>query len=265
MKQNPSLCNESVTQTQHHLLANGLARARAPFQPEAIQFKVQSASKTKALVVPFAGVRTYIARLNDVWGGSWSDEYYPGAQNELWCHLTVGGVKRIDVGEGTGKAAVSDALKRACVKFEIGAFLYAMPKLFLDLNSDHVTQRGDKTFITYQGEQFLRGNYVKWLTKDGRVFGEPHGIADQAADETEPVVEPSISVPEALGLADKLKALGLSSKQVVEMLQNVGVDMTNHSGTRPALEKSLLALTQAQAAAATKMLTNMTVEKGGEK
>jgi hypothetical protein len=53
----------------------------------------------------------------------------------MWCDLTIDGITRSDVGEGVGKALVSDSFKRAGVRFGIGVSLYAIPKMMLDVQS----------------------------------------------------------------------------------------------------------------------------------
>lgn len=145
---------------------------RRPFAVDAVKFKPQSVTKNgKTLVVAFIDARLVVERLNLVCPHLWGDCYEPTAAGLMWCHLTVDGITRSDVGEGKGKALVSDALKRAAVRFGVGVSLYAIPQTFLD---------GEVKYLTAQHSTFLRDRYTAWLSAHGaQAFGDPldHGDA----------------------------------------------------------------------------------------
>ncbi len=117
-----------------------------PFDASDVQIKVQAVSKDKkkGQVVAYVDARVVIDRLDEVVGPwNWKDEYEvlvseegeSGRVVEVKCRLTVLGVTKEDVGEGDSmKAAFSDALKRAAVKFGVGRYLYRLPKLWADLD-----------------------------------------------------------------------------------------------------------------------------------
>jgi hypothetical protein len=118
-----------------------------PFDPEEVEVKVQAVSKdrTRAQVVAYVDARTVLDRLDEVVGpGGWSDTYEVLTNSvdgdgrrlvEVKCVLTIAGVSKEDVGEGDSlKAAFSDALKRAAVKFGVGRYLYRLPKMWADLD-----------------------------------------------------------------------------------------------------------------------------------
>ncbi|PID87047.1 MAG: hypothetical protein CSB13_01385 [Chloroflexi bacterium] len=75
---------------------------------------------------------------------NWSDSYRVveiGNQAAVECTLTVCGVSKTDVGTAgdsaeAAKAAYSDALKRAAVKFGIGRYLYSLPKKWVDYDAE---------------------------------------------------------------------------------------------------------------------------------
>ncbi len=110
------------------------ARLAEPFPPEAIQWRIETLSKDKrrALVVPYVDARAVLERLDRVVGPEgWFDAYevLSTAPPAVKCRLTVLGVTKEDVGEGDSlKAAFSDALKRAAVKFGVGRDLYRLEK-----------------------------------------------------------------------------------------------------------------------------------------
>lgn len=162
---------------------------RRPFTPEAVKWKPQSTTKSgKTLVVAYIDARLVVERLNLVCPHLWHDTYEATAAGLMWCHLTVDGITRSDVGEGKGKALVSDSLKRAAVRFGVGVSLYAVPQQFLDERVEYLKD---------QHRTLLRNVYARWLNTHGvQAFGEPldHGdVADHQGDidEAPPFVNPS--------------------------------------------------------------------------
>jgi hypothetical protein len=118
-----------------------------PFDPKEVEVKIQAVSRdrTRAQVVAYVDARTVLDRLDEVVGPTgWSDKYevlFNSSDGEgrrlveVKCTLTVLGVSKEDVGEGDSlKAAFSDALKRAAVKFGVGRYLYRLPKVWADLD-----------------------------------------------------------------------------------------------------------------------------------
>ena len=123
---------------------------RVPFPEEVIDVKVQTVSRDgrRGQVVAYVDARAVMNRLDEVVGpDGWYDTYevltdrvVPGRNGEerlveVKCRLTILGVTKEDVGEGdTLKAAFSDALKRAAVKFGVGRHLYEMEKVWVELD-----------------------------------------------------------------------------------------------------------------------------------
>jgi len=150
---------------------------RRPFTAEAVKFKPQSQTKSgKTLCVAYIDARLAIERLNLVVPDRWSDTFESVGGGLMWCHLTIDGITRSDVGEGKGKALVSDALKRAAVHFGVGVSLYAIPSMLLSGRVEFMYPDS-----TEYGE--LRKRYRAWLDANGReAFGEPldHGDVETA-------------------------------------------------------------------------------------
>ena len=118
-----------------------------PFYPREVEVKIQAVSRdrARAQVVAYVDARTVLDRLDEAVGPTgWSDSYEVLTNGtdgegrrlvEVKCTLTVLGVSKEDVGEGDSlKAAFSDALKRAAVKFGVGRYLYRLPKVWADLD-----------------------------------------------------------------------------------------------------------------------------------
>jgi hypothetical protein len=121
-----------------------------PFPADAVQWKpgATTQDKTRALALAYVDLRHYIDRLNEVAGPGWSDHYeVQDGGKVLVCSLTVCGVTRSDVGEAppddqnTATSALAQAFKRACVKFGLGAYLYRLPRLWVEYDGKRFTDR----------------------------------------------------------------------------------------------------------------------------
>lgn len=117
----------------------------APLDPGDIKFKPQVVKGNRALAIPYLDARTIQDRLDEVLGvEGWQDEYTPLPDGSVVCRLRVRcdgeWITKVDVGGPSEqpdsgdrlKAAFSDALKRAAVKFGIGRYLYRLAPLWAD-------------------------------------------------------------------------------------------------------------------------------------
>src|SRR5437773_2635402 len=120
----------------------------APFERAEVKFKPGVVSGNRALALPFVDARVIQDRLDDVLGVTgWQDEYEVLADGSVTCRLRLrlGGewITKMDVGgpseqpdEGDRrKAAFSDALKRAAVKFGLGRYLYQQEAQWCDYDA----------------------------------------------------------------------------------------------------------------------------------
>lgn len=116
-----------------------------PFRVEEVKFKPQMVKNNKALAIAYVDVRLIEDRLDEVLGPEkWQDDYDILPDGSVTCKLRVclGGqwVTKMDVGSPSEqpdggdrlKAAFSDALKRAAVKFGIGRYLYRLPAQWVE-------------------------------------------------------------------------------------------------------------------------------------
>ena len=112
----------------------------SPFDPREVRFKPAVVSGNRALALAYVDARVIQDRLDDVLGVTgWQDEYECLPDGSVVCRLRLRlgdeWITKMDVGgpseqpdEGDRrKAAFSDALKRAAVKFGIGRYLYRLP------------------------------------------------------------------------------------------------------------------------------------------
>jgi len=130
----------NVTDTS--LVARALS---APFADSEVKFKPQVVKGNRALALAYVDVRAIMDRLDDVLGvANWQDQYRLLPDNSVMCRLRlrIGDrwITKCDVGSPSEqpdggdrvKAAFSDALKRAAVKFGIGRYLYRLPQQWAD-------------------------------------------------------------------------------------------------------------------------------------
>lgn len=116
-----------------------------PFEAREVKFKPQSVKNNRCLAMAYIDARLIMDRLDDVIGvENWRDEYTILNDGSVQCHLGIrfGGewVTKCDVGSPSEqpdggdrlKAAFSDALKRAAVKFGVGRYLYRLSSQWVD-------------------------------------------------------------------------------------------------------------------------------------
>ena len=121
------------------------AALSAPFQPGEVKFKPQSVKGNRALALAYIDCRVIQDRLDAVLGvENWMDEYEILTDGSVMCRLKLRlngeWVVKTDVGSPSEqpdsgdrlKAAFSDAMKRAAVKFGIGRYLYRLPAVWSD-------------------------------------------------------------------------------------------------------------------------------------
>jgi hypothetical protein len=223
--------------SNERILSTSLAELRRPFGANAIKFKIQATFQDSAMIVAHLDARLVIERLNHVCGLDWADAYRPLSNGWVWCDLTVHGVTRSDVGQGDGvvgpKAQVSDALKRAAVKFGVGVSVYAMSRVYLDYgpgpNELRTKTKGDKVTprIDAKTERWLRDTYARWLGKVEDQFGKvlEHGDEEDFAgvdEEHEPEAEPA--EPDVVVLDDeRAQELQQAAREAFDQLRERGL------------------------------------------
>lgn len=108
----------------------------AEFPRDAISWRAQSMTKdgTKAMALAYIDARDVMDRLDDVCGSeNWQDRYeFHGTRTICYLSIRVDG-EWVTKADGAGdsdveaeKGAISDALKRAAVKWGIGRYLYSI-------------------------------------------------------------------------------------------------------------------------------------------
>lgn len=120
----------------------------APFPTESIDWRVGSAikDKTKGMALAYIDARTVADRLDALCGmDAWQCNYTPTQNGSIVCNL---GLKMPDgswvwKADGAGatdyeaeKGMLSDAFKRAAVRFGIGRYLYGMDSPWVQLENE---------------------------------------------------------------------------------------------------------------------------------
>ena len=116
-----------------------------PFHPTDVYWKPGSISKegAKALALPYATLRAYQNRLDEVCSAAWSVTYLAWGERII-CQLTIGGVTRASTGEPdsqaekseiAGTAAEAQAFKRACAMWGLGRYLYQLPTMWVEYDA----------------------------------------------------------------------------------------------------------------------------------
>lgn len=116
-----------------------------PFDPSEVKWKPAVVSGNRAMALCYVDARVIQDRLDEVLGVTgWQDDYEVLADNSVVCRLRlkldgewitkvdVGGPSEQPDGGDRMKAAFSDGLKRAAVKFGVGRYLYRLPSQWVD-------------------------------------------------------------------------------------------------------------------------------------
>lgn len=168
-----------------------------PFHPSHIIWKPGAVKGNRALAMPYADLRAYMNRLDEVCGSEWSVSYEPWGQDRIICRLTIAGVTRSSTGEGTnesekseigGTVAEAQAFKRACAMFGLGRYLYTLPSGWEDY--DPATRKfTDKAKAKLTGllVQHYRRATEKAVTVEGATVAQesPQRAPVEASDDAE--------------------------------------------------------------------------------
>ena len=119
-----------------------------PFEPDEVEWRIgnTNADKTKGTALAYLTARAVMNRLDEVVGAeNWSDRYIPapaGGGKAGWlCELSLKiGDTWITKSDGADesdiepiKGGISDALKRAAVKWGVGRYLYNLPVAWVSI------------------------------------------------------------------------------------------------------------------------------------
>lgn len=260
-------------------LREAIPYLRRPFTINAVKFKVQATwpkgEPTGGLIVAYMDARLVTERLNAVYP-EWDDDYLAIDGKTMWCKLTICGVTHKDVGEGTGKALVSDAFKRAAVRFGVGVSLYAIPKMMLSKGEGLKAQgSGDRKtlLLTDEGEARCRALYAAWLASDGiAAFGHPldHGDSEGAVGDVDAIAAEQPTGPRLTRITKKRAGEIFKGAQLLDVVDKLRMAATHAAGgedvgecdTKTKAELALTVLTEVQADKVERWLEKKAAEQG---
>lgn len=126
-------------------------RLKAPFDPKRVSWRVGSITKeqTKGMALAYIDARDVMERLDEVVGPSYWQDRYEVHGNKTICYLSlrVGPehgewVTKADAAGDSAveaeKGAISDAFKRAAVKWGIGRYLYDIDSPWVALENKRI-------------------------------------------------------------------------------------------------------------------------------
>lgn len=139
----------------------------AEFPRDAISWRAQSVTKdgTKAMALAYIDARDVMDRLDEVCGPSgWQDRYeFHGARTVCYLSIRVDG-EWITKADGAGdsdveaeKGAISDALKRAAVKWGIGRYLYHLKSPWVPCETSDYNGKKQWKIWTASPWDYVRG------------------------------------------------------------------------------------------------------------
>ncbi len=193
-------------QQQTNAAAAVLAALAAPFDRTEVKFRPGAVSGNRALAMPYIDARAVMDRLDAVVGAAnWQDHYEFLPDGSVMCQLQlrIDGewISKADVGgpseqpdEGDRhKAAVSDALKRAAVKWGVGRYLYRLAPIWADYDPA-------KKRFTRQPELSTAAAARNGTPAPAPANDKPAAPAHQPAERAAPKTPPE--------LAERLRAFG---------------------------------------------------------
>lgn len=127
-----------------------MEQLKAPFPVESLHWRMGklNAKGDKALMLVYIDARDVMDRLDEVFGSHWSDDYKE-VMGRLVCTITIDGVSKSDGAGDTNfeaeKGGLSDAFKRAAVKWGVGRYLYDASKY-----NTWVSYSEDKKYSLYE-------------------------------------------------------------------------------------------------------------------
>lgn len=111
-----------------------------PFDPSQVHWRAQAVANGKALALAYIDARDVMDRLDAICGPeNWQDRYEETPKGRVLCTLSINiGGHWVNKADGAGntdvegdKGAVSDALKRAAVKWGIARYLYSLGNIWV--------------------------------------------------------------------------------------------------------------------------------------
>lgn len=249
-----------------------LADLKAPFTPKKISWRLGSTNgdKTKGMALAYIDARDVQDRLDEVCGlDGWQCRYIPMHDKKTVCEIGILVTRRHGTPDGLGRAyeaewvwkadgagdsdveaekgALSDAFKRAAVKWGIGRYLY-------DLDSPWVAIEAAGRSFKIAGHEYARleGLLARKPPKQPTAFSTitvPAGTYDSAGKVQQPP-KPKTTTPKQWGQDALATIRALSGAEVTDWLEKNGAALVKLRHSEPVLHTDILALVQQRQALA---------------
>lgn len=166
-----------------------LAKLFEPFPPESISWRIGSTNgeKTKGMALAFIDARDVMERLDQVCGPAGWQCRYPHANGKTVCEIGIRvGDDWVWKADGAGdtdveaeKGALSDAFKRAAVRWGVGRYLYALGSPWVEIEQkgrSSIIKPGEKAKL----DRIARGAKVEFPSPDAPTDAANSPAADFA-------------------------------------------------------------------------------------
>lgn len=163
--------------------AEKVAALADPFDPSQVHWRAQAVANGKALALAYIDARDVMDRLDAICGvENWQDRYEETSRGRVLCTLSINiGGYWVNKSDGAGdtdvegdKGAVSDALKRAAVKWGIARYLYSLGNIWVPCEV-----KGDGKFKKFTDDPWKYCGLPKVKDKDAPF---PQGPAKNKTD-----------------------------------------------------------------------------------
>lgn len=178
----------------------------APFRDEQISWRVGSTSekdgKLSGMALAYIDARDVMDRLDSVCGQAhWQDRYVETEKGRIICTLSIRiQGEWIEKSDGAGdsdveseKGAISDALKRAAVKWGIGRYLYDLDSPWVECEKrgkSTIMKRSERPKLDKAHANFVRNNFKNAAPSDAGQRETPKSQQATGADARPPASAP---------------------------------------------------------------------------
>ncbi len=207
------------------------AKLAAPFPSTQISWRVGPTSQDKksGIALAYLDARDVMDRLDEVCGPAGWQDTYPHAGQKTVCNI---GIKCDDEwvwkSDGAGdtqmeeeKGALSDAFKRAGVRWGIGRYLYSLPNIWVEIEPAGKSFRIKQSQIPKLIASLER--HAKGLTPPPDIMAEARAISEQQAAERAAAGQPPLRKPNP-----SRKEWAQYAKEDIKMLDMQGIIAWNN-------------------------------------
>lgn len=198
-----------------------ISRLKEEFPRDVVSWRSQSITRdgTKALALAYIDARDVMRRLDDVLGAeNWMDSYVETIKGRVICTLSLRlNGEWVSKADGAGntdveadKGGISDAFKRAAVKWGVGRYLYDTPSVWVPCKT-YVNAGGKTVFDSFTADP--------WSFVKKPAYAPPAAsIAFEKPEEREKFYEDTLTAIEHADAAEALTAIAEACKHRFQLM-----------------------------------------------